>query len=199
MLGGWGTLGLTPKDCTGLLKEPFKIKQKNSIDLLPNAHVSQSVLRIRDVYPESEFFPSRIRMKEFMYYNPKKLSEIWSGLFIPDPCPDFLPIPDPRSGSATLVSVASVTSYRLASVYEKKIVVPCLLFLLLVRLSSRRSDFLHDTLFQENFKLRAGVEIKLSILYLKFICNSSSLADVRLNWIRYLFNFLIKSKKYGTY
>ncbi len=24
-----------------------------------------------------------------------KLSEIWSGLFIPDPDPEFLPIPDP--------------------------------------------------------------------------------------------------------
>jgi hypothetical protein len=42
------------------------------------------------------------------------LSEIFSGLFIPDPDPDFLPIPDPRSrvkkaldpasGSATLVN-----------------------------------------------------------------------------------------------
>ncbi len=37
-----------------------------------------------------------------------KLSEIWSGLFIPDPDPDFLPIPDSGSrgqkctGSATL-------------------------------------------------------------------------------------------------
>ncbi len=27
-----------------------------------------------------------------------KLSEIWSGLFIPDPDPDFLPIPNPGSG-----------------------------------------------------------------------------------------------------
>ncbi len=26
-----------------------------------------------------------------------KLSEIWSGLFIPDPDPDLLPIPDPGS------------------------------------------------------------------------------------------------------
>ncbi len=30
-----------------------------------------------------------------------KLEEIWSGLFIPDPDPYFLPIPDPGSGSAT--------------------------------------------------------------------------------------------------
>jgi hypothetical protein len=47
-----------------------------------------------------------------MCFNPKnyyfKLSEIWSRLFIPDPDPDFLPIPDlgvkkaPDPGSATL-------------------------------------------------------------------------------------------------
>jgi hypothetical protein len=62
------------------------------------------VLRIRDVYPGSVFFPSRIpdpnclhpgsriRIKEFKYFNPKKNkkmgSKLWkilSGLFIPDP------------------------------------------------------------------------------------------------------------------
>ncbi len=35
---------------------------------------------------------SRIRIKEFQYFNPKivfKLSEIWSGLFFPDPDPEF--------------------------------------------------------------------------------------------------------------
>jgi len=31
-----------------------------------------TVLQIRDVYPGSEFFPSRIRIKEFKYFNPKK-------------------------------------------------------------------------------------------------------------------------------
>ncbi len=94
-----------------------------------------SVLRIQDVYPdpESEFFPSRIphpnffhsgsriRFKEFKYFNPKtvsKLSEIWSGLLIPAPDPRiririFYPsripdpevkkAPDPGSGSATLL------------------------------------------------------------------------------------------------
>ncbi len=44
----------------------------------------------------SEFFSSRIRIIEFKYFNQKmvyKLSEIRSGLFIPDP--DLLPIPDP--------------------------------------------------------------------------------------------------------
>ncbi len=31
----------------------------------------QPVLRIWDVYPGSEFFPSRIRIKKFKYFNPK--------------------------------------------------------------------------------------------------------------------------------
>ncbi len=77
--------------------------------------------------PGSDFFPSRIsdpnclhpgsriRIKEFKYFNPKKMVskiyKIWSGLFIPDPDADFLPIsdpgvkkaPDPGSGSATLL------------------------------------------------------------------------------------------------
>ncbi len=43
---------------------------------------------------------SRIRIKELKYSMlaqtiVSKLSEIWSGLFIPDPDPVFLPIPDP--------------------------------------------------------------------------------------------------------
>jgi hypothetical protein len=61
----------------------------------------------------SEFFPSRIRLKEFKYFNLKKWfvsTEKYDLGFIPDPDPDFLPIPDPgvknapdpRSGSATL-------------------------------------------------------------------------------------------------
>jgi hypothetical protein len=48
--------------------------------------------------PGSDFFPSRIRIKEFLYLTQKlffKLSEKWSGLFILDPDPDFLTIPDP--------------------------------------------------------------------------------------------------------
>ncbi len=73
------------------------------------------MLLIRDVYPGSDFSPSRIpdpncfhprsriRIKELKYFNPK----IWflssrkydSGCSsrIPDPDPDFLLIPDPRS------------------------------------------------------------------------------------------------------
>ncbi len=90
--------------------------------------VKYAVLRIPDVYsrsriqifsiPDQEFFypGSRICIKEFSSILTQKmvskLSEIWSGLFIPDPDPDFLPIldagskgqkaPDPGSGSATL-------------------------------------------------------------------------------------------------
>ncbi len=90
------------------------------------------MLRIRDVYPGSDFFPSRIpdpnclhpgsriRIKEFKYFNPKKKQKKWflsSNKYdpgcssrIPDPDADFLPIPDPGvkkapdpgSGSATL-------------------------------------------------------------------------------------------------
>jgi hypothetical protein len=74
------------------------------------------VLRIRDVYPGSEFFPSRIRIKEFKYFNPKKWflssrkydsgcsSRIWILTFyssrIPDP--GVKKAPDPGSGFATL-------------------------------------------------------------------------------------------------
>ncbi len=51
-------------------------------------------------HPGSEYFPSRVHIKEFivsiliqkMVY---KFWEIWSGLFIPDLDPDFLSIPDP--------------------------------------------------------------------------------------------------------
>ncbi len=72
-------------------------------------------------YPGSQI---RIRIKEFKYLFltqkcVSKLSEIWSGIFIPDPDLDFLPIPDPGfkkaqdpgSGSATLVIRAGNRSY----------------------------------------------------------------------------------------
>jgi hypothetical protein len=72
------------------------------------------MFRIRDAYPGSEFFHPgsriqgqkdsgsriRIHIKEFNYFNPtidSKLSETKSGLFIPDPDPDFLPFLDPGS------------------------------------------------------------------------------------------------------
>ncbi len=60
------------------------------------------MLRIRTVYPGSEFFPSRTpdpHKRNWSNLTPQKivskLSEIWSRLFIPDPDPDFLPNPDP--------------------------------------------------------------------------------------------------------
>ncbi len=81
-----------------------------------------ALLLIRDVYTGSKFLPSRnpdpvSASKNLSTLTQKivsKLSEIWSGFFIPDPDPDFLPsripdpgvkkAPDPRSGSAPLVS-----------------------------------------------------------------------------------------------
>ncbi len=96
------------------------------------------VLRIRDFYPDSEFFPSRIRIFSIPdpnFFHPRsasknvsiltptnfsKHSEIWSGLFIPDPDHDFYPsqipgskrhrIPDP--GSGTLVVTTRHYSHR---------------------------------------------------------------------------------------
>jgi hypothetical protein len=73
------------------------------------------VLRIRDVYPVSDFFPFRIpdppffppgfriRIEEFKYFNPNKwfLSSrkyvAGCSSRIPDPDPYFFPIPDPGS------------------------------------------------------------------------------------------------------
>ncbi len=78
---------------------------------IPRPQPLLAVSRIQYVYPGSLiwifsipgpnfFHPGRrICIKEFEYFNPKivsKLSEI-SGLLVPDPDPDFLPIPD--SGS----------------------------------------------------------------------------------------------------
>jgi hypothetical protein len=56
------------------------------------------VLRIRDFYPGSEFFPSWIRIKEFKYFNPKngfQARENMIRVVHTDPDPDFLPFPDP--------------------------------------------------------------------------------------------------------
>jgi hypothetical protein len=77
---------------------------------------SAAVLRIRDVYPGSEFFPSRIRIKQFnnvtqkLFLSSRKYDPGCSPR-IPDP--DFHPLwipdpgvkkaPDPGSGSATLL------------------------------------------------------------------------------------------------
>jgi len=76
------------------------------------------VLRIRNVYPGSDFFTSRIRdpnclypgsrlcIKEFKFFNPQKTKKWYlssrkydpgCSSRIPDPDADFLPIPDPGS------------------------------------------------------------------------------------------------------
>jgi hypothetical protein len=76
--------------------------------------------------PESDFFlsririfPSQIRIKEFRYFNPQnmvsKLSEIWSALlFIPDPNPDCLSIPDPggQKGTGSRIRNTASGCYR---------------------------------------------------------------------------------------
>jgi hypothetical protein len=43
--------------------------------VLHQIYERKAVLRIQDVYPDpgSEFFPSRIRIKEFKYFNPKQI------------------------------------------------------------------------------------------------------------------------------
>ncbi len=68
------------------------------------------VLRIRDVYPGSEFFPSRIRIKEFKYFNPNKwFLALGNKTRVVNPGSVFLPIPDPGvkkapdPGSTTLI------------------------------------------------------------------------------------------------
>ncbi len=92
------------------------------------------VLRIRDVYPWSGFFPSRIQICPTRIPDPHQsiltentvssLSEIWTGLSSPDLDPDFVPIPDPGikkaqdPGSATLVETyvnISSTLYTVAN------------------------------------------------------------------------------------
>jgi hypothetical protein len=124
-----------------------------------------SVLRIRDVYPGSQvrlfsmpdptcLHPgSRILIKEFQYFNPKKmvskLLKIWSGLFIPDLDADFLLIPDPRSrgqkgtqsrildpgsGSAVQVFLSSKDETFVLCVcinnklFPNNLVIPCIFF-----------------------------------------------------------------------
>ncbi len=77
----------------------------------------RTVLQIRDVYPGSDFFPSRILIKKFKYFNPKKWllssmkydpgcsSRIRILTFYPSRIPDpgVKKAPDAGSGSATLV------------------------------------------------------------------------------------------------
>jgi hypothetical protein len=55
---------------------------------------------------------SRFRIKELSIYPKKlvsKLSEIWSGMFIPDPDFDFLSIPDPGVKKAPDIGSGTIT------------------------------------------------------------------------------------------
>ncbi len=70
--------------------------------------------------PRSEIFHpgSRIHIKELSILTQKivfKLSEIWSGLFIPDPDPNFLPIPDLGSrgqkNTGSRIRICNTASY----------------------------------------------------------------------------------------
>jgi hypothetical protein len=90
-----------------------------------------AVLRIQDVYPGSEFFPSRIRIKEF---NPKKMvsklseydSGSSSGIRILICYPSRMSgskryrLPDPGSGSATLVAGVYDTDDKLLTGLKDK-------------------------------------------------------------------------------
>ncbi len=76
-------------------------------------------------YPRSEFFPSRILdpQQEFKSFNPqKKCSKIWFGLFIPDPDPEFLPIPDPGSrgqkGTGSRIRIRNTGPERTSTGYR---------------------------------------------------------------------------------
>ncbi len=91
----------------GQLKDKHQYKLMLAPVFRIRVSASGSVLRIRDVYPGSEFFPSRIpdpnffpsgiRIKEFKYFNQKKMflsTRIYdpggsSRIRIPDPDPDF--------------------------------------------------------------------------------------------------------------
>ncbi len=70
------------------------------------------VVQIQDIYPGSKFFPSRIRIKELKYFNPKncfqalgnmiRVVHFGSGFwFLPIPDPGVKKAPDHGTGSAT--------------------------------------------------------------------------------------------------
>ncbi len=105
------------------------------------------MLRIRYVYPGSEFFPSLIRIfsirdpgstsKNLSILTPKivsKLSEIRSGLFIPDPDPDCLVFTHPGSRGQKRHRIAdSDPQHRMLLVFFSN-------FVFLYRVSRRLED-----------------------------------------------------------
>ncbi len=92
------------------------------------------MLRIRDIYPGSDFFPSRIpdpnclhpgsriRIKEFKYFKQKKLFlssrkyDPGCSSRIPDPDADIIPSPDPGSsgqkGTGSRIRIRNTVYYR---------------------------------------------------------------------------------------
>jgi hypothetical protein len=118
--GGAGTPVRRPQSSGGPVPPPPRLhifpNCDNQVGNAPGFLLhAVSVLRIRDVYPGSEFFPSRIRI-EFKYFKPKKLflnsrkydpvcaSRIRILIFYPSwiPDPGVKKAPDP--GSVTLAS-----------------------------------------------------------------------------------------------
>jgi hypothetical protein len=79
-----------------------------------------AMLRIRDVYPGSEFFPSRIRIKEFKYFNSRIRilifypSRIRILIFYPSRIqdPGVKKAPEPGSGTLVLVTFFPVVLDR---------------------------------------------------------------------------------------
>ncbi len=97
----------------------------------------------RDVYPGSEFSRdsgSRIqfRIEEFKYLSiltqkiVSKVSEIWSGMFIPDPNVNFLPIPDPRPRVKKAPDPGSRIWIRNSQLYDVELCVHVLIFVLII-------------------------------------------------------------------
>jgi hypothetical protein len=84
---------------------------------------TDAVLRIRDVYPGSDFFPSQIRIKEFKPKKPKKWF-LSSRKYDPDPDADFLPIPDPGSrgqkGTGSRIRISNTAKMYRQKIHEKK-------------------------------------------------------------------------------
>ncbi len=83
------------------------------------------VLRIRDVYPGSDFSPSRSTSKNLStLFNPKTwfLSSRKYDLGCPGPDPDFLPIPDSGSrgqkGTGSRIRIRNTDRYRTLGRYH---------------------------------------------------------------------------------
>ncbi len=92
------------------------LRQSRLVQNLATVKHKINGMRIRDVYPGTEFFHPGSRVKTIPYpgyrsasktyflnlKSVSKLSEKLSGMFISDPASEFFAIPDPGYGSATL-------------------------------------------------------------------------------------------------